>query len=134
VLAALGLVGCGGGDGATLARSDAAPLIALSKRIASEGRCAQARDIRALQKRTIALVNARRVPAGLQESLLSGVNQLASQEPVCTPRIAPVATQSVVQAEPVAPVITVRSPGRKKPKHHPAHRGKGHGHGHGKGD
>jgi hypothetical protein len=74
------------------------------------------------------------VPAGLQESLLSGVNQLASQEPVCTPRIAPVAIQPVERAEPVAPVITVRLRGREKPKHHPGHHGKGHGHGRGEGD
>ena len=65
-LAALALAGCGGGDRPHLARADAAPLIALSKRIASEGRCAQARDIRALRQRTVALVNARRVPGGLR--------------------------------------------------------------------
>jgi hypothetical protein len=47
--------------------------------------CAQARDIRALRTRTIALVNARRVPAALQETLTSGVNALV--EPPCLPAI-----------------------------------------------
>jgi hypothetical protein len=114
-LAAVVLAGCGG-DRPHLARADAAPLIALSKRIAHEDRCGQARDIPKLQARTIALVNARRVPATLQETLLSGVNQLASQAPVCLPR-AVRATPPPAQAAPAPP--------RGKPKHH----AKKHGHG-----
>jgi hypothetical protein len=58
------------------------------------------------------------VPGGLQETLVGGVNQLASQAPVCVPRVTPVAV------EPVEPVITVRGRGHDKPKHH----GKHHGH------
>jgi len=113
------LAGCGG-DRPRLARADAAPLIALSKRIASEGRCAQARDIRALHRRTIALVDARRVPSRLQQTLISGVDQLASQAPVCVPRVVPVAV------EPVAPSRPSPRHEHEKPKHH----GKHHGHGH----
>ena len=58
------------------------------------------------------------MPSRLQETLLSGVNQLASQTPVCVPRVAPVAV------EPVEPVITGRGRGHDKEKHH----GKHHGH------
>ena len=114
-------MGCGG-DRPHLARSDAAPLIALSKQIAREGRCAQARDIPRLQVRAIALVNARRVPAALQETLLSGVNQLVAQSPVCVPRVAHVA------AEPAPPATTVEGRGHPKGKH----QRKQHGHGEGR--
>jgi hypothetical protein len=123
------LAGCGGGDAPTLARSDAAPLIALSKRIPGEDRCAQARDIRALHTRAVALVNARRVPAKLQETLISGVNQLAAQAPVCVPHVSPVAI------EPTAPTVTVPDPVPRrghghghKPKHHGKSHGEGKGH------
>ena len=70
-------------------------MIALSHRISHEGACAQARDIPKLQTRTEALVNAHRVPAALAESLMSGVNALAEQTPVCLPAVpapTPVAT------------------------------------------
>ena len=113
-LGAFALAGCGGDGRPYLPRTDAAPLIALSKRIAHEGRCAQARDIRILQTRTIALVNAHRIPAALQESLLSGVNQLAAQTPVCVPRVTPVTT----------------TPAAPSPHTH----GKGKHRGHGEGD
>jgi hypothetical protein len=62
------------------------------------------------------------VPSELQETLLGGVDQLASQAPVCVPRVAPVAI------EPVEPVITVRGRGHDKPKHRVKHHGKHHGH------
>ena len=61
--------------------------------------------------RTIALVNARRVPAALQETLLSGVNQLVAQSPVCVPRVAPVA------AEPAQPATTAADAVTRRAKH-----------------
>jgi hypothetical protein len=36
-----------------------------------------------MTRKTIALVNSGRVPAGLQEQLVSGVNDLAAQAPAC---------------------------------------------------
>jgi hypothetical protein len=117
-LAAFAPAGCGG-DRPHLARADAAPLIALSKQIAGEGRCAQARDIPRLQARAIRLVNARRVPAALQETLLGGVNQLAARTPVCVPRVTP------VTSTPAPPVTTVQPTDREQRRHHP----KKHGHG-----
>jgi hypothetical protein len=119
-LAAAGLAGCGG-DRPHLARTDAAPLIALSKRIAREGKCGQARDIRKLQAQTISLVNARRVSPSLQETLLSGVNQLVAQAPVCVPQVAPAAV------EPLPPAAATPRAGHERRKHHP----KKHGHGEG---
>ncbi len=85
VTAAALLAGCGGGGGAHLAKSDAAQLIALSNRIATEAPCAQARDIRAVRTRSLQLINAKRVPAELQEPFLSGVNALSARTPVCVP-------------------------------------------------
>ena len=82
-LAAVVLAGCGGSAPPHIARQDAAPLITLADKISREAPCAQARDIRALRARTIALVNAHRIPAALQESLTSGVNALV--EPPCLP-------------------------------------------------
>jgi hypothetical protein len=73
-----------------------------------------------LQAHTTALVDAHRVPARLQETLLGGVNQLAAQAPVCIPRVAPVATT------PPAPTTTERA--------HHGHKHHGHGHGHDQGD
>jgi hypothetical protein len=117
---ALLLAGCGG-SGPHLARSDAAPLIALAQRIPSEQPCAQARDIRALQAKTIVLVNAHRVPARLQETLMSGVTALRTQMPVCLP---PVVTTTPAAAPPPAPS-----------KHDHGKHGHGHGkHGGGEGD
>jgi hypothetical protein len=107
------LAGCGGG-GPQMARQDAAPLISLADRISREGPCAQARDIRALRARTVALVNAHRIPHALQESLLSGVN--AFVEPTCLPAV-PAAT---------APTNGGASSGDRSTKRH------GHGHGHDK--
>ncbi len=82
------LAGCGSGGGPHLAHQDAAPLIALADQISREAPCAQARDIRALRTRTIALVNAHRAPASLQETLTSGVNAFVA--PLCPPSIPPV--------------------------------------------
>jgi hypothetical protein len=94
-----------------MARHDAAPLIRLADKISGEAPCAQARDIRVLKTHAIALVNARRIPPALQESLSSGVNALVAQTPPCLPAV-PAAT---------TPTYTI------------PHRGK-HGHGHGGGD
>ena len=104
------LAGCGGG-GPHLARRDAAPLIKLADKISHEGPCAQARDIRALRTHTIALVNAHRVQAALQETLTSGVNALVA--PVCLPTVAP------------TPTITIVPERHKGPKHD--HHGKDKG-------
>lgn len=103
------LAGCGSKETPRLAHRDAAPLIALADRISREAPCAQARDIRALRTRTIALVNAHRVPAALQETLTSGVNALIA--PVCLPSVAP------------TPTITIAPKHGKGPKHD--HHGKG---------
>jgi hypothetical protein len=77
------LAACGSGGGPVLERGDAAELISLAHRIAGEGGCAQSRDIPRLHARTIALVNAGRVPQELQEPLVSGVNALAAETPEC---------------------------------------------------
>jgi hypothetical protein len=112
--ATVALAGCGGAaqrTGPHLARADAAPLIALAHRIGHEGACAQARDIRKLTSQAVALVNARKVPAELAETFMSGVNALAEQTPPCLP-----------------PVTT--TPAQKSPK--PPPKPHGHDHGHGK--
>jgi hypothetical protein len=93
-----------------MARQDAAPLITLADQIAREAPCAQARDIRALDARRIALVNAHRIPSALQESLSSGVNALVAQTPTCLPSV---------------PAVTVVPEHGKKSKHD--HHGKGGG-------
>jgi hypothetical protein len=78
------LVGCGSAE-PRLARIDAQPVIGLTRRIAHEGACAQARDIAAVQRRALGLINQGRVPAKLQEPFLSGVNALGEQKPACVP-------------------------------------------------
>lgn len=113
------LAGCGGG-GPALDRRDAASLIALAHRVPGEGACAQSRDIRVLRQRAIALVNAGRVPAELQEPLMSGVSALAEQMPICLPTV-PASTPS----PPSSPSPHARGKGQEK---------HGHGHGHGKED
>lgn len=123
--------GCGGrGSPPHLAHADSASLISLAHRIAGEGPCAQAQDIPRLRRQAIALVNARRVPPALQETLLSGVNALDAQTPVCLPK---------VQVSTPPPVTTPTPP----PAHEPGHGKKpkpghghdhDHGHGHGHGD
>jgi len=118
------LAGCGGGsDAPKLAHGDAAPLIDLAARIAREGSCAQARDIPRLSRAAIALVNSHRVPAALQEPLVSGVNDLSSHAPLCLPAVEPASTTPAPRPTPRAKPA---GPGRGK--HHG--RGNGHGHGH----
>jgi hypothetical protein len=117
------LTACSGsGRQPAIARADAAPLAALATRIAGEGACAQRRDIATLQQRAVSLVNARRVPAQLQEQLLSGVNALAADAPPCIPSVP-------VETTPVSP------PPKPKPRPHghapPPHHGHDHGPGHG---
>jgi hypothetical protein len=106
------LTGCGGSNPPHFARADAAPLITLSHRIGGESACAQARDIRALQRSAARLVGAHKVPSALQATFLRGVNALAAQTPPCVP---------------AAPPISTPAPGR-------AHGHGKHGHGHGGGD
>ena len=66
--------GCGSNSVPKLAHADGASLIPLVHRIAGEGADGRARDIPRLRDRTIALINAKKVPAKLQEPLLSMVN------------------------------------------------------------
>jgi hypothetical protein len=120
------LSGCGGEE-PHLSRTDAAPLIALARRMPGEAACAQARDIRSLQRRAVALVNARRVPLRLQDPLMSGVNALAELAPVCL---------DPVQAAAPSPAPRGRAPQRGSHDGGPQHDDKGHSHanrhGHGK--
>lgn len=123
------LAGCGEAKRPQLEHADAAELIALAGRIASESACAQAGDIPKLHARAVALVNARRVPRALQEPLLSAVNALTAEQPVCLPS---------VPASSTAPAVTVPGPPRghgpkpkPKPKH--GHHGPDHGPKHGPG-
>ena len=102
--------GCGGGS-SRLARTDVAPLIALANRVATEGPCAQRRDLAAVRARAISLVNRKVVPADLQEPLLDGVNDLADRAIVCVPPATP--------AQPAAPPA---ADDKRRPGH-----GKGHG-------
>lgn len=120
--AVLAAAGCGGSP-PRLARTDAAPLIALADRIALEAPCAQKRDLAAVRAHAIALVNRQAVPSELQEPLLAAANDLASRSPAC-----------VLAPPPVAARPTPAPPGEKPP--HPGHghgRGRGHGHGEGQG-
>ena len=118
--------GCGGHSaGPRLARADAAPLIALADRIAHEGPCAQARDIRALSTRRFALVNAHRIPDQLAASLSAGVQALVVETPPCLPAV-PAATA------PSPPAIERDNLEQKREKKHEHGHGRGHhGHGHG---
>jgi hypothetical protein len=109
VLAVL-LAGCGGDSRPRLAHDDAAQLIALTDRIASEGACAQAHDISAVSSRAIQLVNHGSVPAALQEPLLAGVNALAAHHPQC---IQPVQT--------TASVLRATKPEHRPHGHHDKH-------------
>jgi hypothetical protein len=102
-------------------RAAAAPLIALSHRIAHEGACAQSRDIAKLQRQAVALVNARRVPADLAEPLISGVNALAERPPLCMP--------SVPSSGPTAvttPTEQAQPPRREHHDDHKPHKEKHH--------
>jgi hypothetical protein len=120
------LSGCGAAAEPRLAHTDAAGLISLADRISSEGACAQARDIPKLRSRTVALLNSGRVPAALQEPLLSGVNALAA--PVCLPSVPASTTTPAV----VVPTGPARRPGPPRPHGHGpgdhGHHGPGHGH------
>jgi hypothetical protein len=120
-LAALVVAGCGGRSEPRLDRADAAQLIALAHRIAGEGACAQARDIPRLRARATALVNADRVPAELQEPLMSGIGALGEQAPMCLPS---------VTTETTTPAVPPPAPKKPHGKHGHEH---GHEHGHGKG-
>jgi hypothetical protein len=122
------LAGCGAASRPRLEHADAAALIALAGRIASEGACAQANDIPKLHARAVALVNARRVPQALQEPLLSAVNALAAESPVCLPSV-PAASTTAPTNTPTPPRGHGHGHGPKPDHHGPGH-GDGH-HGHG---
>lgn len=122
--AVLLLEGCGGGGGAHLNRTDVAPLIALANRIAHEAPCAQARDIRALDRQRLALLNAGKVPRTLQEPFSSGVNALVAQTPPCLPAVPAAVTP------PAAPVqVGPRGRGEHRPHGHGHDHREHHGHG-----
>lgn len=120
------LAGCGGGGRSVplLAHDDAQGLIALTHQIAGESDCARARDIPKLRTRAIALVNAHRVPAALQDTLVSGVNALGALTPVCLPTVTQQPTTTVSFPPPRVP---------RKPRGHGHEHGHDHGHGHDKG-
>jgi hypothetical protein len=133
--------GCGGHGAPTAAlrRSDAAPLIALARRIEHEGGCAQRRDIALLRRRTAELVDARRVPNELQHSLVRGVDTLVADAPLCVPAV-PAATTTTAGTT-TAPNVRTPPPPSAPPhghEHHGPHHGPkhpkpehDHGHGHG---
>jgi hypothetical protein len=76
--------GCGSSE-PHLGRADVTPLIALANQIGHEGPCAQKRDLARLRSQAIGLVNRHAVPPDLQETFLSGVNDLAGRAPACAP-------------------------------------------------
>jgi len=82
------VTGCGSSAVPKLEHADGAALISLAHRIATESGCAQARDIPRLRTQAIALVNARKVPAELQEPLMSAVGALGAEQPLCLPAVA----------------------------------------------
>ena len=130
LLAALAAAGCGSNGGAPrLARADVAPLIRLADRISHEGPCAQARDIRDLDRQRTALVSSHRVPTALASALSSGVDALVEQSPVCVPAVA--RSTSAPEQPATTPVV----PGEDRQERHGKHEhGHGHGHKHGHGD
>ena len=65
------------------------------------------------------------MPSRLRETLLSGVNQLASQTPVCVPRVAPVAIEPVAAG--AAGDHAVTNTDHDKGKHHGKHHGNDEG-------
>jgi len=73
------VAGCGSHGGAKLEHADGVALISLVHRITNEGADGRDRDIPELRNRTIALINAQKVPADLQEPLLSMVNAVGIQ-------------------------------------------------------
>ncbi|HZQ82284.1 MAG TPA: hypothetical protein VFB25_09960 [Gaiellaceae bacterium] len=122
--------GCGGGspDRPALAHSDAAPLIALAQRISAEGACAQSHDIPKLQAKADALINERRVPPALQEPMMSGVEALSSQTPICLPNVSVAKETTTPAASKARPAPAHPHPAHPHPPHpphphppHPAH-------------
>jgi hypothetical protein len=73
------VAGCGAGGGPKLEHPDGTTLIVLAHRVADEGADGRARDIPRLRNRAIALVNAGKVPADLQEPFLGKVNALGAR-------------------------------------------------------
>jgi hypothetical protein len=83
----------------------------------------------------VRLVNARRVPPALQESLLSGVNALVADQPTCLPDV-PAATTTPKQPrprqQPQPPPARIRipiPPGPGRGRHGGPAIGPGRGHG-----
>ncbi|HEX3808041.1 MAG TPA: hypothetical protein VHV52_14815 [Gaiellaceae bacterium] len=132
-LVVLVAAGCGSTAPPRLQHADATRLIALTHKIAGEGACAQNRDIPTLRSQAFALVNAHRVPAALQEPLLSGVQALGAEAPVCLPSVpvsttpAPTVAAPAHPKPPPGPHPHPQPPKPPKPPHPP------HGHHHGNG-
>jgi hypothetical protein len=61
-------------------------------------------------------VNAHRVSSALAESLMSGVNALAAQKPVCLPAVPPATTTTTTE-----PVVTPAPAHGHHEKHHRKH-------------
>jgi hypothetical protein len=82
-----------------------------------------------VQAEATRLVNARRVPPELQESLLSAVNALVADQPTCLPAVP--AASTTTRETPAAPrPWKPHRPPAFRP--HPGH-GHDHGHDHGRG-
>ena len=90
-----------------MTRASAAPLIVLSHRIAHEGACDQVRDIGRLRTTAEHLINTHQVPEALAESMLSGVNALVAETPLCLP--------------PVPASAPAPAPAPPRPEHGPHH-------------
>ncbi|HZT16649.1 MAG TPA: hypothetical protein VFA19_11940 [Gaiellaceae bacterium] len=117
--------GCGDAAGPpAIARSDAAPLVALARRVASDQPCAARRDVRLLERRAAALARSGRLPAELARPLTAAVTSLAADTPPCLS-----AVPAVTTPPPPAPP---RPPAPRRGHGHAHGHGHGRGHGHGK--
>lgn len=98
VLAALCLAGCGGGTShrtapvppklpRALAHALASQTDAIARALDAQDSCRASRLARVLQARTIAAINARRVPGAFQEPLAGAVTDLASRIRCAPPRV-----------------------------------------------
>jgi hypothetical protein len=130
------LAGCGGGSQPPprLSRVDAAPLVAIARRVvrdAPRDGCAARSEIAALRARTRALVASGRVPLRLRAPLLAGVAAVAADAPACRPPQPQSQQQSQPSPAPAAPVTATPSPPSPRGRGHP-HEHRGHGEGHGK--
>jgi hypothetical protein len=132
VLGVLALAGCGGsGGGPPIERAVAAKLARAADAVATASEPCSARDRAVtLQSRTVAAINAGRIPEPYLEPLQARVNEIVGELQVrCLPQPAP---QSVVTH---APTYAPAAAGGKHERQDEHGRGRGHvKHGHGKHD